>query len=352
MVALLVSHYSAWCPLSHSHIPSSPIQSLRKGDSEVEELAFKIEKQRDERIPVTDHVRISFLKTCRRIAKNEDMNPRSMIPKRCLLEMRDKVQAQVDDRQEAEGCIRKLFHRLGFLDEKVTKLEMLNRAVERVNELDEDVFLYQDFSFYHTRLVSRFPLMRNSGSIAIMIMLSFYFLTPIWFCHIVPDENVCPTDTGLAYGGWLTALYFASTTMSTVGYGDVTVQKDSPGYVFVGIAYMVIALLVAVTAFSASAESAFSRFGNINERIISYLVGDRFNGKLLHQQIRKLKFIKLADICLQAVILNLVGFLLARFFVGDLFTEPEWTWMTTVYWAVQTTTTIGTFCIHSTVAFR
>jgi hypothetical protein len=130
--------------------------------------------------------------------------------------------------------------------------------------------------------------------------------------------------------------------MSTVGYGDVTVQKDTPGYVFVGVAYMIVALLVAVTAFSAAAENAFSALGNVNEKICSYFLGDHLEGKLLHQQMRRIKIVKITEIGFQFVLLNVIGFLLARFFVGDYVAEPEWTWMTTFYWAVQTTTTIGT----------
>ena len=321
------------------------LKSLRKGDSEVEELALNTEKQRQNRIPVTQNVRVSFLKSCRRIAKAEDCHPKSVIPKWCLEDMRNDVQAEVDARLEADSNFRKFLHYLGFIDEKATLLEILNRGMDRVNDLGEDYFHYQDFSFYNTHLVSRWPWMRSYRTMSIGIMFLFYFFTPIWFCHIVPDENVCPSDPdgNRSYYGWLTALYFASTTMSTVGYGDVTVQKNSPGYIFVGIAYMIVALLVAVTAFSAAAENAFSRLNGVHERIISFFTGDLLDGKLLHQQMRKIKIVKLTEVCIQFALLNLMGFLLARFFVGGYVAEPEWTWMTTFYWAVQTTTTVGKF---------
>ena len=315
----------------------------------MEELALRTEKQRENRIPVTRNVRVSFLKSCRRIAKAEGCHPKSVIPKQCLEQMRDDLQAKVDARLEANSNFRKFLHYLGFIDEKATMLEILDRGMDRVNELEEDVFHYQDFSFYNTHLVSRWPWMRNYSTMSIGIMLLFYFLTPIWFCHIVPDQDVCPSDPDgdRPYYGWLTALYFASTTMSTVGYGDVTVQKDTPGYVFVGVVYMIVALLVAVTAFSAAAENAFSRLNGVQERIISFFTGDILEGKLLHQQMRKIKIVKLTEVLVQFFLLNLIGFLLTRFFVGGYVAEPEWTWMTTFYWAVQTTTTVGKFMFCS-----
>jgi len=309
----------------------------------VEELAFKIEHQRDNRIPVTYNVRLAFLKKCRRIARAQDCQPKSMIPHSSIKKMRDDAQEEVDALMEANSNIRKFLTYLGFLDEKFTMLEVLNRAVERIDETEDDFFHYQDFSYYHTHLVSKWPWMRNYRTVAVFIMFFFYLFTPIWFCHIVPDQDVCPSDPdGIRpYYGWLTALYFASTTMSTVGYGDVTVQKDTPGYVFIGTAYMIIALLVAVTAFSAAAANAFSQLGNINERIVCFFTGNLLEGKLLHQQMRKIKIVKLTEVLFQFILLNACGLFLARFFVRDYVGDTDWTWMTTLYWAIQTTTTVG-----------
>jgi len=342
------------CHLARDHAPTPfndsliPIvyhlTSLMKGESEVEILADRIETQRAERIPVTRRVRLDFLRTCRAIADGEDC-PNFMIPESRLIALRDGVQDQVDARKQADSHMRKFFTYLGFLDEQSTMLEILNRAVERVDDTDDDFIHYQDFSFYNTRLISRWPWMRYPTSVAVCIMLLFYLFTPVWFCHILPDENVCPSDPDTdreggprSYYGWLTSLYFASTSMSTVGYGDVSVSKDTRGYVFVGIAYMIVALLVAVTAFSAAADNAFSKFGDWNEKIVSFLTGNLLEGNLLHEKMRKLKVVKLTDIFFQFLLLNVIGMFLARFFVRS---DPEWTWMTTFYWAVQTTTTVG-----------
>ena len=192
-------------------------------------MANRIETQRANRIPVVLNVRVAFLKMCRIIAEREDCQPRSKIPSWCLISFRDDVKSKVDGRQEAQGCISKFLRGLGFVDSDVTMLEILNRAVERINSTGDEFFYYQDFSYYNTHLVSRWPWMRNSTSVAVLIMFFFYLLTPVWFCHIVPDEQVCPSDPDgkRPYYGWLTALYFASTTMSTVGYGTCGVHLRS-----------------------------------------------------------------------------------------------------------------------------
>jgi hypothetical protein len=121
----------------------------------------------------------------------------------------------------------------------------------------------------------------------------------------------------------------------------VSVQKNTRGYVFVGIAYMIIALIVAVTAFSAAADTAFSRFSGTNEKILSFATGNLLEGKLLHEQMRRIKILKLFDILIQFTLLNVIGMFIARFFVRNYVSDTDWTWMTTFYWAVQTTTTVG-----------
>lgn len=189
--------------------------------------------------------------------------------------------------------------------------------------------------------------MRNETLVSFVVMFFFYLFTPIWFCHIVPDREVCPsdpTDQNRSYYGWLTSLYFASTTMTTVGYGDVAVQTDNSGIFFVGIGYIFIALYVGITAFSAAAADAFSPFAKLNEKILHFFIPNQMlEGKLLHQQIRRVEIVKISEFVLQVLLLNLIGMLLAYIFVrhaSEL--ETTWSWMESFYWAVQTTTTIGT----------
>lgn len=154
----------------------------------MEILAARIEQQRADRIPVTRKMRVDFLKTCRHISETEDC-PNSMIPERCLFAMHEEVKAEVDARNQADSRIRKLWSYLGFLDEKTTMLMVLDRALIRVNDTDDDWFHYQDFGFYNTRLVSRWPWMRNPITVSSLLLILFYIFTPVWFCHIVPGKT-------------------------------------------------------------------------------------------------------------------------------------------------------------------
>lgn len=175
-------------PDTPSHFSDIHI-SLRKGDSEVEILATRVEKRHADRIPVTSNVRVKFLKTCRKIAEREGC-PGSVIPVHCLRALHEDVKAQVDARQQADSYLRKFFsYFLGIVDEKGTLLEVLDRALIRVNETEDSFFHYQDFNFYNTRLVSRWPWMRHSLIISCLLLLLFYILTPVWFCHIVTGKT-------------------------------------------------------------------------------------------------------------------------------------------------------------------
>jgi len=151
--------------------------------------------------------------------------------------------------------------------------------------------------------------------------------------------------------------------MSTVGYGDVTVSKEHRWSVFIGAMYMLLAILVAITAFAAAAEAAYSftlvPLTRMTERLVRKARGsikhgqkyimkskeeNRKDKKLLYQYMRRLKCIKLAEIFGQLVFLNLLGMFVARAFVNSSSTDVEsqqWDWMTTFYWAIQTTTTVG-----------
>jgi hypothetical protein len=164
--------------------------------------------------------------------------------------------------------------------------------------------------------------------------------TPIFFCLILSDEQVCPSDPDKPFAGWLTSLYFASTTMSTVGYGDVSVEKDDRWHVFIGILYMIVSMVVLVTAFSAATDHAYSPFTYVQEKILASVLAEP--GSLLHHKLRRAFGVKISAIIVQFLILNMLGVFVARAFVNQSNIEKEqWTWMTTLYWSVQTTTTIG-----------
>ena len=132
-----------------------------------------------------------------------------------------------------------------------------------------------------------------------------------------------PTDENRNYYGWLSALYFASTTMSTVGYGDLTVENGPPSRTFYGACYMIISMVAAVLFFGAVAESAFSQFKspvrNILDKFfvkLSHLIaGKPKQDELLYKTIRRLRIQKLSEIIMNFCLLNLIGVLVAKCFV-------------------------------------
>ena len=140
------------------------------------------------------------------------------------------------------------------------------------------------------------------------------------------------------------------------GYGDVTVEKNTNLSIFYGILYMIASVLVAMTAFSAAAERAVSPIAEFNKRVLgsipalssfskhfmSTITGDLKEDELLYKRVGRMRLFALTEVTLQFVSLNLFGVFVARIFVLAWHADKAaWTWMTTFYWAVQTTTTIG-----------
>jgi hypothetical protein len=134
--------------------------------------------------------------------------------------LRDDLAERVDN-SGLNTPARRVIAFLGFRNTDVALLKMYNRAIEMIDELDRDDGLsFKDFAFYDTKLESRWPWMRNKSLAAFLIIGSFYILTPVLFCAVINDLQVCPVDPtehNRWYYGWLTSIYFASTTMATVG---------------------------------------------------------------------------------------------------------------------------------------
>lgn len=335
---------STWTRDSHM------LESTRSGDSKVERMARKIDKRLRERVPVTFKARKVFLKHCRQIAIDKGYPKVSRVKYSDIKSWHEEVKQEAED-NDAEGILARAIHFAGILCHTQSLAEILDKAKEvgaKVGLEDDDEFHYMDFNFFHTMLVSRWPWCRHGLLGAISVVLAFYILTPVLFCVIMQDEGICPQDTKVA--GWVSALYFASTTMSTVGYGDLSVEKDEAWKVFVGMAYMIASLLVALFAFSAAADSAVSnsfakRFAKWVASIspLTYPEGPLKNDEFLYQRIRKVQFIALGDIAFQFFFLNLIGVLSSQAFIAyaEVDEDRKWNWMESMYWAVQTTTTIG-----------
>lgn len=194
--------------------PEHPLNSNRGQISEVEDIALRIQKKRKDRIPITFAVRKRFLKKCREIALERGHKTRIHLDE--LVQFRDALREEV---QSPRSRVASAFALFGFPNESEMLLSVLEKGVERVTyEIKHEYFYYQDFSFYYTKIISWWPWIRSPFTKYILTILAYYFFTPVFFCWIVDDEKVCPDlpERG-PYAGWLTAMYFASATISTVG---------------------------------------------------------------------------------------------------------------------------------------
>jgi len=318
------------------------LSSKERGASEIEQLTSRIEERSANRISTTAKVGKRFTKSCRKIAKAKAYCSNfSKIRLRDLKELRNVVE---EEGHRAPKFWVDCCKMLGFPSELEQLLLCLDRAIEVVQEQDgfdgNGWFYYQDFTVYYTRIESRWPWLRNSTVFSALSMLCFYLFTPIFFCFIVRDRNVCPIS-GSNYYEWETSLYFASVTLSTVGYGDVTVELNNSWHILSGIIYMIICNVTLIVAFSSAAESSTTIFKDFDKWILSWVWGNN-KSELVHNKIRRLTFLRLSQILFTFIILNFIGVFASQIIVAyQEENNTSWGWMKSLYWAVQTTTTIG-----------
>lgn len=313
---------------------------------EVEELADKFEVRRSHRVHVTMDVRKRFLHHFSKIASDAENND---IPLSEIKKFRDAVALEKDGNRFLTS--------LGFRDKKKTLLAVLDKAINVSDEQKALKFHYKDFNFYYTILEPSIPILRSKLATSLLAILLFYVMTPIVFCSL-DIRGICPvsgTDGKHDYHGIMSAVYFASTTMSTVGYGDLSVfgndYEPNEWEILLGTVYMVIAAGVSVTALSAGFNMTSNLFEVASKYVLDILTGlsggvEQEKDELLYMRIRRVKRVKLFGISLQFILLNLIGMFVSRFFVSDkVVNEGEetdgWTWMMSLYWAVQTTLTVG-----------
>jgi len=303
-----------------------------EGASEVERLAAQIELRRHLSIPVTSTAieNLEDLFHQKALEKRYD-NHTNKLAREDLVAIRDGVAATVIQELWKQWLKQRLYKSLGMKTTKQYMLEVLDRAIQHVDDT-QDWFYYVDFGFYHTQHVNKFPWMRNHSANAVLVVILFFFCTPILFCHILRDTNVCGTSDGI---DWIQGFYFGSVTISTVGYGDVAVM---PEHLPVGIIYMIASICVSILSFSAAADDAFAPFERLFHKCFSFDPEKVAEGALLSDKVRRIKLIKLGEIVVQFTILNVVGVLASRFFKGNLSNLPEhqqWTWAESIYWSVQ-----------------
>jgi hypothetical protein len=195
------------------------LKSLRVGESQIEQLAQRIEARRAERILVTFAVHVDILRTCRGICERNGYSGSNKICLDDLKSLHAEAEAKVEADARSINPIKLFLRRIGFRNKALLKLQVFQKALVVVEEIQadhDDWFYFQDFAFYHTRVESNWPWLRSPISVAFTIIFFYYLLSVIFFCHIFDDEGVCPddpTDQNRSYYGWLSTLYFASTTM-------------------------------------------------------------------------------------------------------------------------------------------
>ena len=115
---------------------------------------------------------------------------------------------------------------------------------------------------------------------------------------------------------------------------------------------MLVAMAIAYSVFSTAADAALGAArmegrgggGILTSTLLQQLRKRDTDEIPLYVKVRRMVFLRTMELLLWFVLLNFVGVVAARLFVRASDIEDEqWTWMTTVYWAIQTTTTIGTF---------
>eukprot|EP00934_Nitzschia_sp_Nitz4_P009265 Nitzschia sp. Nitz4//scaffold31_size150131//117489//120534//NITZ4_002847-RA/size150131-augustus-gene-0.8-mRNA-1//1//CDS//3329547716//9255//frame0 len=314
------------------------LNSTARGESTIEMLAKKIEERRATRIPVTLEIRKIFLHRCVEISQKEAT--RNKISKKALYALRQEYKDACDGVDPASHSN---FGRVfGVWNKDAVMLELLNRACERVEAIHSDCLFFRDFLFYNTAAAHRIRLFGNPVLGSLTSIFLFYLCSAILFCPIMKDVHVCPNRD--SYEGWLTAVYFASVTMSTVGYGDVSLASEDGWRVFIGIVFMLVAMGVAYTVFSTAAGAALdaSHIGNVAESIIGPYLSKMDDSTPLYVQIRRVVAFRISELVFWFFALNLIGMFLVRIFIRNTDVESQdWSWMDTFYWAVQTTTTIG-----------
>ncbi|KAL7526364.1 hypothetical protein ACHAXR_002992, partial [Thalassiosira sp. AJA248-18] len=284
-------------------------------DSEVEKIVQRLESRNANRVAVPLEVKKTFLRLCKEACKSRieremkkdndgersakevnigdsigDSFPPCLL-REDIIQIRNAIRFELEDRSQFQRVRDGFKSRLGFRCHSKLILNALNRAVDLIDEsshakaqerrrsgldpsdietgdteADAEWFYYNDFAFYNLKEESDYPWMRNAGVFAFMVTFLFYIFTPILWCTVLRDPNICPEE---GYQGWLSSLFFASATMSTVGYGDRTVftgsdelDTDEPETlrVFIAILFMIFSLVVSVVGFQAGLDSQFNPF--------------------------------------------------------------------------------------------
>jgi len=105
---------------------------------------------------------------------------------------------------------------------------------------------------------------------------------------------------------------------------------------------MIVSICVSILAFGAAAQDAFAPFEKLYARYLQINPDKVAEGEIIYKRIARIRLIKLTEIALHFVALNLVGVVVSQYFEGAYSdAQIKWTVAQSFYWAVQSTTTIG-----------
>lgn len=311
-------------PFSRKHVPqTTPEDEVPMlPESEVETIVQRLEERNANRVSVPTEVKSQFLRMCLNVCRlrvsdsNVDCgcgegklaSDSPCILRDDVINMRNRVRVEVELRSRSRRIRDAIKAYCGFRCQSEVLLNVLNRAVDLIDSTghakarqrrksrtttsssnealnitsessdqaaacplktqtdtdDEEWFYYKDFAFYSLKEESPYPWMRNPVLYSMLVTLSFYVMSPILWCSILHDENICPATEDGVHNNWMSALYFASVTISTVGYGDITILSGEEHVenwrVFIAIIFMILSLVVSVVGLQAGLDTQFNPF--------------------------------------------------------------------------------------------
>merc|ERR1719253_823020 len=266
-----------------------------RGKSDIETLARTIDDRLQNRLRVSLWERKKFLDICFEIAKKEEESRNgslSRFSKEGLVILVEELKGRVAQKPRASRLYDELLKLIGYYDPDKSMLRLFEAGLRYTENSDEDEFYFRDFNFYCTVIASKYGLMRIPGLTIMFSLVAFYFGSAVLFCAIMNDQNVCPSygNNSSHHDGWLTTIYFASVTMSTVGYRDVSLYEyGQPKWITcIAIVYMLVAMAVALSVFAKVAEMAMNGIGLYKVHMFSRMKTQIMESKdmPLYKQIR------------------------------------------------------------------
>lgn len=211
---------------------------------------------------------------------------------------------------ENKGCWFYTQKVLGFRDETEQLLEILELAVAIVkarNDADDDYLYYMDFNTTYTKVVEKWFVFRSGVATACFWLLLYYLFTPILFCYIVKDDGICPNLSTDPLEAWVGSFYFASVTLSTVGYGDLTVNKENELNVIVGALYMILSNIILVVIVSSLGDAGWGSGEGLFKRCVNALLSFGGENEFLYRKIRRYRRARYFQIFMIFTVINAVG---------------------------------------------